>query len=360
METDLPFKTWKYEEQTKMKHRVFAEYLPHWVNIVGSSNALNFFDCFGGCGAYEESDGKISFGSPVLAAEIVKKNEKNIKNGICLVVMDTNKDNLENIKKILEYKKLDVKVHFINEDFDTAINKMLDNSKNIAPSFFLVDPFGFKIKIETLKRMMAIGKSEIILNFMYNGINRNLGVRDADSVLTDLFGSDEWKKIKDLDSREKEKELVELFRSKLKGFCKFVYYYRMSFPNMDRTYYYLFHLTNYYLGCEIMKSAFAKHNRGRCEYRGKSQNQMTFFDYDDVKIPQIKKYILSTYQGQIKLFLNIIEEQIDETPYLVEHIRKSIQELEKEGKLEIRRENPKTPTGKESKSLNNGDTIVFK
>jgi len=359
MMEDLPFKTWFYEEQTKMKHRVFAEYFKYWVRIVGSKNPLNYFDCFGGIGAYEDQDKKMYFGSPILAAEIIKANQSNIKKGVCIVIIDKDKANLENIKKILEHKKLDIEVEFIHEDFDEAINKLLDKNPNLAPSFFFVDPFGFKIKLETLKRMMKVKKSEILLNFMYNGINRNLEVDDADDILIELFGSDEWKKLKGLESRAKEKFIVELFRSRLKEFSRFVYYYRLSFPEMNRTYYYLFHLTNHYMGCEIMKSAFAKYNHGRGEYRGKNQNQMTIFDYGVVKIDEIKKYLLSTYKGMSKSFIGIIEEQIDETPYLVKHIRQSINELENEGKLKIKRENPLTPTGKTRKSLINEDTVIF-
>jgi len=274
-ESKLPFKTWKYEEQTKIKHLVFADYFDQWTKILGKAHRLNYFDCFGGKGAYKE-EGKIFYGSPILAAEIIKNNKINLKRITCLIIIDKDNSNLENIKKILEHKKLNIETEFINKDFDIAINKTLDKYPNLAPSFFFVDPFGFKIKMSTLKRMLEIPKSEILLNFMYNGVCRNLGVKDADNILIDLFGSNEWKKLKDLESRKKEKKIVELFRTKLKTFCRFVYPYRLCFPEMNRTYYYLFHLTNHYLGCEIMKSCFAKYNRGRVEYRGKNQDQNDF------------------------------------------------------------------------------------
>ncbi len=358
MKRELPFKTWEYEEQTKIKHLVFADYFDKWVKIVGSAQPLNYFDCFGGKGAYKEGE-KIYFGSPILAAEIIKNNETNLKREVSFIIIDKDNDNLANIKELLKYKKLGSKPQFINTDFDMAINKVLDEHPNLAPTFFFVDPFGFKIKISTLKRMLDIPKSEILLTFMYNGIVRNLGVKDADRILIDLFGTVGWKQLKDLESREKEKRIVELFRSELKKFCKFVYPYRLCFPEMNRTYYYLFHLTNYYLGCEVMKGSFAKYNRGRIEYRGKTKNQMTFFDYDHIKIDEIKRHLLSTYKESTKSFIEIIEEQIDETPYLVKHIREAIRDLEKEGKVNILREMKTTKLGKIRTGIDKSDKIKF-
>ena len=359
MNNDLPFKTWKYEEQTKIKHEVFADYFDKWVKILGKAHPLNYFDCFGGIGAYKEN-GEIYFGSPILAAELIKKNETNLQRDVCMVIIDKDKKNFENIDKILKYKNLDIKPEYINKDFDEAINKILDDNPDLAPSFFLVDPFGFKIKLSTLKRMLEIPRSEVLLNFMYNGINRNLGVPDADKVLIDLFGTTQWKKLKDIEnSREREKKIIELYRTKLKKFCKFVYPFRLCFPKMNRTYYYLIHLTNHCKGCEIMKGSFAKFNFGRVEYRGRNQYQMTFFDYDHIKIKEIKKYLLSIYKGSPKTFLDIIKEQIDETPYLVKHIRQSIKTLDEEGKVNIDRKVKYTKTGKLKTSLEDLDRVSF-
>ena len=99
MNNDLPFKTWKYEEQTKIKHKVFADYFDKWVKILGKAHPLNYFDCFGGIGAYKEND-EIYFGSPILAAELIKKNETNLQRDVCMVIIDKDKNNFENIDKI--------------------------------------------------------------------------------------------------------------------------------------------------------------------------------------------------------------------------------------------------------------------
>ena len=92
MKKEVPFKSWKYEEQTKIKHLVFADYFDKWVKILGKAQPLNYFDCFGGKGAYEENE-EIYFGSPILAAEIIKNNETNLKRKVYLIIIDKDNDN---------------------------------------------------------------------------------------------------------------------------------------------------------------------------------------------------------------------------------------------------------------------------
>ena len=65
------FETWDYQEQTKRKHLVFEDYFDKWIKILGKYKSLNYIDCFGGLGAYNDN-GK-------LQAETVKlyfANEK--------------------------------------------------------------------------------------------------------------------------------------------------------------------------------------------------------------------------------------------------------------------------------------------
>lgn len=360
MSPRLPFKTWKYEEQTRIKHLVFADYFDKWVKILGKRNPLNYIDGFGGIGAYTENGG-IRWGSPILAAKIIIDNNVNLKRDpekIQIVIIDEKKGSLENIKKIIRYLNLNIEPIYINENFDKAINDILDKTPNLAPTFFLIDPFGFKIKTSTSKRIMGIPKSEILLNFMWNGINRNLENPQADKVLEDLFGCDTWKKYIDLPKMQKEKILIDLYRKQLKKFCKFVCYYRLSFPEMSRTYYYLFHLTNHIKGCSIMKSCFAKYNLGRIEYRGKAQYQKTLFEETEVKIAEIKKILLSQCKDIEREYVDILENLIDETPYLESEIYSAVKELEKQGDISIIRDPELTTTGKKRKRIIYSDKIV--
>lgn len=359
MKEILPFKTWEYKDHTKMKHQVFVDYFDKWVKIVGKYNKLNYIDGYAGIGAYKDQEGKLYFGSPVLAADTIQKNTSKLQRKVNLLVIDTEKDNLDNIDKIFNYQKLDIKPTFINNDFDKTINAILDNTQNLAPTFVFIDPFGFTIKIKTLKRIMQISKSEILLNFMFTRINQFLNAPNVSKCCNELFGGEEWIKCKKLKSSAREKCIIESYRNKLKKISKYVYYYRLEFPDMQKTFYYLFHLANHHLGCSIMKSSFAKFNYGRVEYRGNRNDQMGLFEMKDIKIEQVMKYLKNIYKGKQRTYEQIISEQIDETEFLESHFRKSIKEMENK-ELFISRIPPKTPTGKDRISIENQDIIVFK
>src|SRR5690554_1032038 len=190
---DYDFFMWEYEDQTKIKHYVFQEYIDRWIKIVGSRNSLNYFDCFGGCGAYFQ-DGQIYYGSPILAAEKAEENKRSLDRKVNIVIIEKEEENIENLKKIFSYKQLNIDPIFINGEFDKTINNILDNGK-LAPTFFFIDPFGFKINYNTLKRVMSVQKSEIFLNFMFTRINQYLSAECIEDTLDNLFGCQEWREI---------------------------------------------------------------------------------------------------------------------------------------------------------------------
>lgn len=354
----LPFETWQYEDQTKIKHLVFADYFDKWVKIVGKYQKVVYFDGFSGCGAYDDK-GIVKYGSPILAAQIAQNNKLNLKRNVQLVIIDANQSNIENIKKILNHLKLDVEPLFISKDFDKTVNEALDSVENLAPAFFFIDPFGFKIKMATLRRIMERPKTEILLTFMYNAITRFLGAEKIETAFNELFDCEDWKKICDEEGSNRENAIIRLYRTKLKEFSQFVYQYRISFPDKGRTYYYLFHLTNYSLGCSIMKSCFAKYNLGKVEYLGRLNAQKTLSEYADTKPEDIKRDILSILDGPRK-YCNILEKLIDETPYLESELIKALKKLEEEQKICVVREPAITATGRLRKSIKLQDTVIKK
>ena len=207
--TNVPYKTWKYGKQTEMKHKVLGDYFCVWSTMLSlRSGGVNFIDGFAGIGAYHTEDDikkgeytSKNFGSPVLAIHKMSDFLKKCgRNNAYYLIMDKEEKNIENIRQILtEEKLLNSKIHLKTADFDKEINRALDEieKKNIAPILCLIDPFGFSLKIKTIERIMKLKKSEIIVNFMYNSIQRWTTNPESEKVFTDLFGTDGWKKYAD-------------------------------------------------------------------------------------------------------------------------------------------------------------------
>src|SRR5665647_677031 len=118
---NLPFDVEPYEEQTELKHKVFKEYFDAWVKILGSRfGRLNYIDGFAGLGAYVK-DEEIFYGSPIIAAEVLRKNNRFVKHST-LVLIDNNKKTLENLQSVMKYREFEncenMRVEFINQDFN--------------------------------------------------------------------------------------------------------------------------------------------------------------------------------------------------------------------------------------------------
>jgi len=353
---------WNYEDQTKIKHLALNAYFKPWSTILSSRGNINYYDGFGGCGAYVDVQTKeIGYGSPILAISSTIENGTN--NKCSFFISEKNQETVDNLKKVLAYNKLSDRNVFIEQgDFDTKINAFLDKlEKKPIPTFFLLDPFGIDVKYETIKRIMSISQTEILFNFMYNYLNRFLTHEKSSSGITELYGCNDWIKIRDLYGHQKEEALVTLFRSRLKEFSKFVYQYRLSFQDQDKTYYYLFHLTNNIKGCSIMKDSFASVNYGNVEFLGPNQPnpaQLCLIDQSELIRDNIKDDIYRKYKDTSIKYEILLQEYIDNSPYLEKQIRNAVSSMEGEF-LNINRQG-KTESGRlRDKGLKPEDIVVF-
>lgn len=353
-----PFYCWKIDDHTKVKHKVFSVYLETYIKILGKyHNTINYVDCFGGCGSYIDDSNEISFGSPVLASYIAKKFSAK-KINVNIYVIDKDYENLKNIEQILQFYDIDVSIHYFHGDYD-------ENSKNIlryctnTPTFFFVDPFGYSLNYDLLKEMMKIPRSEMFLNFMYNGLNRGIPVDNVAATITKLFGTDEWKKIRKLSSKKREKACIDLFKDQLGKFSKYVQDYRIKFPSKNRTYYYLIFLSNHIKGARIMPYCFAEFNAGNLEYKGKGPIQTSLFDMIEYKTDRIAQHLFNKYKNKDVKYVNLLITSF-ELKILERDLKKTLIKLEKSNKIIIRREPLRKKNGTLRTSIGDSDTICFK
>jgi len=260
----------------------------------------------------------------------------------------------ENLIKIKDYKKIN-SINIFNNDFNEVINdeKMIKLYKSY-PTLFFIDPFGYDIKMNNLSRLLEY-KNEIILNFMFDYINRFLSCKEIEYILTDFFGCDDWKKANYLNGNEREKYLISLYKTKIKECtkAKYVFAYRLCYPNKKRTYYYLIHATNHLDGITLMKRSFTHINFGRVEYLGRKNNEMTLFDLNDYKINDIIEILIHNYKGKRLSFINLWEDLVEDTAYTDRDLRNALKEMEKRECIKVQRIDSK------NFGLKGKDVIIF-
>ncbi len=353
---------WEYEDQTQMKHTVVKDYFKVWATKLGQYHTVYYFDCFGGCGVYLK-DNTPSYGSPFLIAEVASELKDNHNRDTEIWVTEPDKECYENLNKIYADLKgnLSVDMHIGQMKFENFIKHEWTQGKyknDSTPVFFFIDPFGYNLDFDDIEDIMAHQRNEMIINFMFNHISWFIGTKDNPKLserFDRFFGTEEWREAIALTGEEREKKLVSVYKQQLKKNAKYVFPYKLSFPDKNRTYYYLFHVTNSRDGCSIMKSVFASSNFGRVEYLGKNGDVLTLFDMTEMKVGDIKNILIKKYSGRETTFDEIVDGIIDETLYLEKDIRTAIKSLKKDGIVQTMPVTSKTDRG-----LNGQDIIVFR
>ena len=332
---------WNYEEQTQIKHKVFEAYWKIWVSKLGYYYNTMFMDCHGGCGAYVVDD-NVYYGSSIIAdrvaTQVNSKSNRQFKNYIC--VCETKPDNFANLQKVWADQNCSKYCSFKNEDFNKVIfDPKVENFYSTHPTLFLIDPCGYDLIMKNMNHLMSTKGNEIIINFMFDYINRFLSLDKDEDKLNRYFGNDMWKKAISLSGYEREMYLVELYKDSLKQHtgAKFVYAYRLSYPDKNQTYYYLIHATNNIQGITYMKDSFASINNGRVEFVGKKQNAISLFDLPDYKAYNLSETLWTLFTGKTMSFEKIWEIIVEDVPYVEKDLVAAIKQLEKYGKVSVQR-----------------------
>lgn len=350
---------WPYEGQTKIKHKVFGAYWKIWVSKLGCYSDTMFMDCHGGCGAYIEGD-EVSYGSSIIAdttATEVNCNRK-YRNYIC--VCEKEAHNLDNLKSVWVDQRCSKWCSFKNQDFNEVIfDKRVRNFYSQHPALFLIDPFGYDLKMKNFQGLLVHKGNEIIINFMFDYMNRFLSTEGIDQQRDEYFGSEQWREALKMHGRDREIFLVELYKQSLKAHtrAKFVFAYRLSYPDKDQTYYYLIHATNDIQGITHMKNSFACVNNGRVEYLGKKQDNLSLFDLTTYKTAELVSNSLKAYHGRRITFLQLWEAIVEDIPYIEKDLSEAIHFLEDSGKLAVQRVTSKRGSYRGEDIITFGDEI---
>ncbi len=359
-----PYFGWKYEEQTVIKHRVFKEYWRVWVSKLGRNSDTLLFDCHAGCGVYINADNSLSFGSSIIADKIATEINNNSsrlhKNYIC--ACDVNQENLENLKSAWQdcscSNRFMPKLSNYN---DILQNTQVMNFYRSHPTLFFVDPFGYyNTPMQGMANLLKGFGNEILINFMFDFLNRGISISAVDEKqLTDFFGCKDWKKARDKSGEERELFLVRLYCDKLKEytFAKFVFPYKLSYPNKNQTYYYLIHATNNIEGITHMKNSFAKINHGRVEYLGKKQDDFTIFDLDSYKSSEIAQQCFAQFVGKTIAFNSLWEQIVESVPFIKKDLQIAIADFEEKSLLSVKRISSKRGRYRDEDLITFGDKL---
>jgi three-Cys-motif partner protein len=261
-------------EQSYVKHVFLERYLETLVHKTASAYPhIVYVDGFAGPWQsanekFEDTSFGIAFGALRRAKESWKKNGRDVRMSAFLVERDPG-----------AYARLagvparypDIAIKTYGADFLEVLPTILRDIPGQAFAFFLIDPKGWRIPLQTLRPLLVRPNSEVIFNFMFDFINRaaNIDDRVIVSGLDELIPSGNWRGKLDEAERaghgpvspdERKTILVGAFTESLATLGNYAYVAETTIlrPLRDRPLYCLCYATRNPRGIEVFRDCQIK------------------------------------------------------------------------------------------------------
>lgn len=311
------------------------------------NNRILYIDGFAGPGEYKNGQD----GSPVVAIKSIleHRSKNNLLAEIIMIFIEDDKERHEFLRKKIESFKLptNIKTDCILGKFNDVLvnifNNLDEQKKRLAPSFVFIDPFGFSnIPFGTIKKIMENKKCEVLITFMFEEINRFIGDERLWDNLKELFGTDNWKSMINLQNpKDRLNVLHDIYKNQLENEAKIQFVRSFKMINkQNKTDYFLFFGTNDLMGLKKMKEAMWKVDKGGSfQFSDATYNpsQPLLFEIGP-DFDSLKKTILLKFRGKIVSIKELENFVLIQTPFRETHYKKQILvPMEKESPPSIKR-----------------------
>jgi three-Cys-motif partner protein len=275
--------------------------------------------------------------------ESARTHRANLREELVFLFIEESSDRADYLES--EIAKLQCPVHFKtkveNGLFADKLGKILNDldgaGSKMAPTFALIDPFGFSgIPYALIQRLLSKQRCEVLITFMVNTMNRFLEHPDENirAHIIETFGTEEAVSLVE-GIGDRSTALKDLYQRQLRKAARFVRYFELRNRD-DRVVYYLFFATNNSLGHLKMKEAM---------WNVDPLGEFTFSDSTDpnqrILFPNpsaglLVTELVSKFRGGGQLPISQVETYVqDGTGYLRKHMREALEKLESSGHLSV-------------------------
>jgi hypothetical protein len=229
------------------------------------------------------------------------------------------------------------RLHELAEKLGTVLLLFNEHKNNLARyagavSAF-IDPFGWTgAPFSVVQSILRQPNCEVLVTFMYEEINRFIGLPDQEANFDIFFGTREWRSgINPAKPAERNRFLHDLYLRQLKEAAGANYVRSFQMRNAaGLTDYYLFYATNNLLGLKKMKEAMWKVDEsGEFTFSDATDpNQLVLFSKSP-RFDDLEKRITARFAGQEASVGEIEEFVLAETAYRETHYKRQVlKELE--------------------------------
>jgi len=326
-----------YDGLQHAKHRILSEYLGGWFAILGSvKGQMLYVDTHAGRGRHTTGE----LGSPLLALQtLLDHRDKDAilkHSNVHFLFLEAEEHNCEALERELALLQLPSKisVDLVNRDFEDVINSLLDSvdrkGKRLEPSFLFIDPFGFRLSMQLLRRLMRYPRVELLINFMFRYVDMAIRHESQAANMDRLFGCPDWNSLMAIDHPDQRSiETINLFSKQLNA--RYVTHMRMLGTNRA-TKYVLLHATNHVKGRQLMKNTMWKvsPDGSFCAYQNDNPHQLMLFE-EEPDLTVLQKQLFDRFAGQTIEYETLCS-WVDQTMWLKKHLNTVLRDYRKENK----------------------------
>lgn len=354
-------------EHSYIKHELLKGYLEKLLLIVGTKGTkeITYVDCF--AGPWGSDEDSLAGTSIAISLEILEGVRKKLispphnKAGLRLraVYVEENNERHKRLSNYLNSVSMPgIECHALHGDYSELQDDILRLCGQ-GFAFFFIDPLGWTdVTIPKLGKLAKRPRSEFLINFMYDFINRFINKDELRPQVTAILGEldeSDFFKIDALDSKAREVYVVRRYREQLKAAVGSegtekarAYHARVMDREKERTKYHLVYLTRHPKGivefAEQSEKVDLIQKVVRIQTKRNASHQNDLFaaedeaerqDADRVELAVVKEYWLSMLESDPAPFDNaVLADMLEETGWLIRDIQKAFGELLAEGKVQ--------------------------
>ena len=288
-----------------------------------------YVDGFAGPGCYSKGED----GSPLIALRVALDLPAHVTARIRFVFVEERKDRVDVLKEVAG--SLDIPDRFRievigGETFETAFGRVLDSYKGgrLPPTFAFIDPFGWSgVPFSMVQEVMRHRSCEVLVNFMYEEVNRFLGHPDQEANFDTFLGTREWRAgIRLAEPRSRIQFLHDLYYQQLRGVAGAKYVRSFEMRNeRDVVDYYLFYATNNILGLKKMKEAMWRvDERGEFTFSDATDPKQAVLFGNEPRFDVLEHQLLAQFGGGDASIEEIEEFVLAETAFRETHYKRQV------------------------------------
>lgn len=243
------------KEQTYVKHFFLEQYLETVAFHIGyAQREFAYVDCFSGPWRHEDEEladtsirislDKLNYVRQGLAAQ--QKYPV-----ISAIFIEKDPASFAALQRAVERHHGSVRATMLPGEFEDNVPQIISAIAGKF-AFIFIDPTGWNIPMERITPLLQHQPGEVVINLMYDFINRFLNSADAptEASLDRLFGCSDWRALRDRPDRETA--IVEFYIERVRKVGNFPYVTstRILKPLHQRAYFHLIYATRSAKGIE--------------------------------------------------------------------------------------------------------------